>query len=113
MFGELIDLYNGGAEFAGPPTATTFSNHATGPGVDTPNNLRTDSCSLPGDSYPDGVRWLMGEDATIFGGAIRDMWDPTCFGDPDFANSPLETCDPLDSGGVHSGSGIPNPFNTT
>ncbi|MGD2110650.1 MAG: M4 family metallopeptidase [Phycisphaerae bacterium] len=68
--------------------------------------MRT-ACSAP-SSYPDGVRWLMGEDATAFGGAIRDMWDPTCFGDPDYANSPLQTCPASDNGGVHSGSGIPN-----
>ena len=28
-------------------------------------------------STEDNVRWLMGEDATAFGGAIRDMWNPT------------------------------------
>ncbi len=27
-------------------------------------------------------RWRMGEDATAFGGAIRDMWNPPCNGDP-------------------------------
>ena len=26
----------------------------------------------------DSYRWLMGEDTTAFGGAIRDMWNPTC-----------------------------------
>ena len=26
-------------------------------------------------------RWMMAEDATAFGGAIRDMWDPTCKND--------------------------------
>ena len=24
----------------------------------------------------------MGEKSTAFGGAIRDMWNPTCYGDP-------------------------------
>ena len=28
------------------------------------------------------TRWRIGEDATSFGGAIRDMWDPTCDNDP-------------------------------
>jgi len=107
IFGELIDLYNGDASIAGPPVGPPFwPTHPTGSGQDTPNNYRT-ACSPP-SSYPDGVRWLMGEDATAFGGAIRDMWDPTCFGDPDYANSPLQTCPAGDSGGVHSGSGIPN-----
>ena len=30
----------------------------------------------------DSFRWLIGEDSTAFGGAIRDMWVPTCSGDP-------------------------------
>jgi len=55
-----------------------------------------------------GVRWLVGEDASGFGGAIRDMWQPSCAGDPDTANDTLQTCNPDDSGGVHSGSGVPN-----
>ncbi len=54
------------------------------------------------------VRWLVGEDSSGFGGAIRDMWHPSCGGDPDRANDPLQTCNPGDNGGVHSGSGIPN-----
>ncbi len=108
VFGELIDLYNGGAEVAGTPTATPFGNHPTGPGGDTPNTMRDADCSLSSEGNPDGVRWQMGEDADVFGGAIRDMWNPPCNGDPDFANSVLQTCNPLDSGGVHSGSGVPN-----
>lgn len=107
VFGEMIDLFNGDAAFVGttgvPPN---WPVHPTGPGLDTPNDARSACSSNP--SYPDGVRWLLGEDATAFGGAIRDMWDPTCKGDPDRANSPLQTCDSLDNGGVHSGSGIPN-----
>ncbi len=101
VFGELVDLFNGDAAFAGPPGGTPWPAHGTGPGTDTPNSLRDASCG-------GGVRWLLGEDAVAFGGAIRDMWDPTCFGDPDRANSPLQTCDPLDHGGVHSGNGIAN-----
>ena len=52
----------------------------------------------------------MGEDSSF--GAIRDMWSPTCMGDPDRALSALyeaTSCDPgFDSGGVHFGSGVPN-----
>jgi len=54
------------------------------------------------------VRWLVGEDSSGFGGAIRDMWRPSCMGDPDTANDPLQICRPGDSGGVHGGSGVPN-----
>lgn len=54
------------------------------------------------------VRWLVGEDSAGFGGAIRDMWQPSCMGDPDTANHPFQTCAAEDNGGVHSGSGVPN-----
>jgi Zn-dependent metalloprotease len=54
------------------------------------------------------VRWLVSEDSTGFGGFIRDMWMPSCAGDPDRANHPFQTCSPTDNGGVHSGSGVPN-----
>jgi hypothetical protein len=55
-----------------------------------------------------GVRWLVAEDSTAFGGTIRDMWQPSCSSDPDTANHPLQTCNLGDNGGVHSGSGVPN-----
>lgn len=55
------------------------------------------------------LRWKMGEDATAFGGAIRDMWNPNCNGDPakvlDTANY---YCGTADSGGVHTNSGVTN-----
>ena len=54
-------------------------------------------------------RWMMGEDATAFGGAIRDMWDPTCKGDPGKVNDASNyVCSSNDNGGVHTNSGIPN-----
>ena len=53
------------------------------------------------------LRWKVGEDATSFGGAIRDMWNPNCNGDPakvlDAANY---YCGTADSGGVHTNSGV-------
>ncbi|MBI5762538.1 MAG: M4 family metallopeptidase [Planctomycetes bacterium] len=112
IFGELIDLFNGNAAFAGVPGGTAWPTHPTGPGVDTPNNARS-GCSIP-LSYGNGVRWLVGEDATVFGGAIRDMFAPSCleyfpgFPYPDRANSPANMCESFDSGGVHIGSSIPN-----
>ncbi len=109
VFGELVDLFNGNAAFPGPPSGSpAWPSHPTGPGQDTPNNLRT-GCSFGfPPNYPSGVRWLAGEDSFAFGGAIRDMWDPTCMGDPDRANSEIPICYPFDSGGVHMGSGVPN-----
>jgi hypothetical protein len=56
----------------------------------------------------DSYRWLMGEDSTAFGGAIRDMWAPTCAGDPGKVSDIEYACGTDDSGGVHSNSGVPN-----
>jgi bacillolysin len=54
------------------------------------------------------VRWLLGEDLPI--GAIRNMMNPTMFGNPGKMSDPEFTCeDPGgDGGGVHSNSGVPN-----
>ena len=65
--------------------------------------------SAPEDSF----RWLMGEDSPAFAapgfsGAIRDMWTPTCFGDPGKVTDAEYHCDVSDNGGVHSNSGVPN-----
>ncbi|MCB0666923.1 MAG: M4 family metallopeptidase, partial [Saprospiraceae bacterium] len=53
-------------------------------------------------------RWLMGEDASAFGGSIRDMWSPTCKGDPGKMSDPQYYCSSGDNGGVHSNSGVNN-----
>jgi Zn-dependent metalloprotease len=53
-------------------------------------------------------RWLIGEDATAFGGAIRDMWKPVCKGDPGKVTDTQYHCGSGDSGGVHSNSGVNN-----
>ena len=50
----------------------------------------------------------MGEDSTAFGGAIRDMWAPTCYGDPGKVSDEVYHCSIDDGGGVHSNSGVPN-----
>ena len=62
---------------------------------------------IPG-AGEDSYRWLMGEDATAFGGAIRDMWAPTCKSDPGKVSDPEYHCATSDGGGVHSNSGVPN-----
>ena len=54
------------------------------------------------------VRWLMGEDSSAFGGAIRDMYNPTCYSHPGKVSDAQYTCSAGDSGGVHSNSGVPN-----
>ncbi|WP_034059669.1 M4 family metallopeptidase [Lacinutrix jangbogonensis] len=53
-------------------------------------------------------RWTIGEDATAFGSAIRDMWNPNCKGDPGRVTDGQYWCSEGDSGGVHINSGIPN-----
>ena len=60
------------------------------------------------------VRWLLGEDATATGltGALRDMWNPACYGNAGKVSDTLYTCSTGDAagdqGGVHSNSGVPN-----
>ncbi|MFI5428780.1 Ig-like domain repeat protein [Aeromicrobium sp. UC242_57] len=60
---------------------------------------------------PTGVasdRWLVGEQATATPGALRDMWNPTCKGDPAKVTDAQYHCATSDSGGVHINSGVPN-----
>jgi Zn-dependent metalloprotease len=66
--------------------------------------LRDGSSAQKADSF----RWLVSEKSTAFGGAIRDMWVPTCLGDPGKVSDAEYVCDTGDSGGVHSNSGVPN-----
>jgi len=57
------------------------------------------------------MRWKIGEKASAFNGAIRDMWNPNCNGNPGrVLDATYYACDPnlTDSGGVHSNSGITN-----
>jgi Zn-dependent metalloprotease len=65
-----------------------------------------------GPGTDNSVRWLIGEDSTAFGGAIRDMYNPTCYGNPGKVSDRLYHCGPNTSagdwGGVHYNSGVPN-----
>ena len=56
----------------------------------------------------DSFRWLLSEKSSAFGGAIRDMWNPTCHGDPGKVSDAEYKCGTDDAGGVHSNSGVPN-----
>ena len=95
IFGEIVDFLNGR-------------------GTDAPLGLRASdgsACSSFGAGTPSTdatYRWLSGEDDFSFGGAIRDLWQPLCYGDPDKVSSGSYFCSSADSGGVHSNSGIPN-----
>jgi len=55
-----------------------------------------------------GVRWKLGEDLPASVGIIRDMADPTSFGDPDRMTSIHFYVGPDDTGGVHTNSGVNN-----
>ena len=57
------------------------------------------------------IRWLVGEDSTAPGlvGALRDMWNPRCFGNPGKVTDVFEyACSTADGGGVHTNSGVDN-----
>ncbi len=65
-----------------------------------------------GPGSDNSVRWLIGEDSTAFGGAIRDMYTPTCYGNPGKVSDSQYSCgadtQAGDWGGVHNNSGVPN-----
>ena len=95
IWGETVDLLNGrGTDTPGGPRAADGSQ-----------------CSQYGDGSPASdasYRWLEGEDAYSFGGAIRDLWRPECYGDPGRVTSGSYHCESWDAGGVHINSGVPN-----
>lgn len=61
-----------------------------------------------GGERTSSFRWLVGEKSGAFGGAIRDMWNPTCYGDPGKVSDAEYKCSTDDNGGVHSNSGVVN-----
>lgn len=76
------------------------------------NGVDAEGGSNNAQPMPNGQRWQMGEDVNGFNqpalGILRDMWDPTRFGQPDKVSSPNYSCGSGDSGGVHANSGVPN-----
>lgn len=54
------------------------------------------------------LRWLLAEDAIALNDAIRDMKDPTHYGDPDKMTSPNYRTSSADNGGVHHNNGVNN-----
>jgi len=55
-----------------------------------------------------GTRWQLGEDLPPATGVLRDMQDPTIFGQPAKTSSPLWDSAWYDAGGVHQNSGVGN-----
>ena len=70
----------------------------------------TSTARITASTTPDdpSARWLSGEEDPAFGGAIRDMWNPTCYGDPGKVSDEEYHCETSDSGGVHTNSGVVN-----
>jgi Zn-dependent metalloprotease len=94
MWGEVVDFENGR-------------------GTDSPGGARSaGGCSIYGSGNPsvdNSYRWLSGEDDPAFNGAIRDLWNPNCYGDPGkVTDTGQYICSTSDAGGVHTNSGIPN-----
>ncbi len=74
-------------------------------------NLPANVTLRSGGATEMSIKWLMGEDSTAVGltGALRDMWDPTCEGNPGkVTDTAYYTCSTADGGGVHGNSGVPN-----
>ena len=65
-----------------------------------------DQTNFSGTDTPT-TKWQMGEDALVLG-VIRDMEDPTLFGDPDRMTSLNYNVGATDNGGVHANSGVNN-----
>ena len=81
-----------GQNVAGPPSRDgRFGQHPRAhdhpgqgrgdQGGATPARQRHDA-GIGTDPVDNSYRWLSGESDPAFGGAIRDMWTPTCYGDP-------------------------------
>ena len=78
-----------------------------GESIDLLNGVDAEGGAANNQPYPDGQRWLIGEDVVSIG-PIRDMWNPTTFGNADKVSSGNYGCGSADGGGVHSNSGVPN-----
>ena len=66
--------------------------------------------NAPPPPLDNSYRWLVGEDDTAVGltGALRDMWQPVCQGNPGKVSDAEYGCSTADNGGVHDNSGVPN-----
>ena len=81
-----------------------------GEGVDLLNNADGSGGNNNSQPYPNGQRWLVGEDLGQEAQELllRDMYDPDRLADPGKVSSPNYACGNSDGGGVHTNSGVPN-----
>ena len=78
------------------------------------NGLPGDATMTLGVASDTSTRWLLGEDDTgALANALRDMWNPRCFGNPGKVSDMEYSCAAQpsgsnDQGGVHNNSGVIN-----
>ncbi|MBM7520085.1 M4 family metallopeptidase [Nocardioides nitrophenolicus] len=96
-----------GATFTLPAAQVDGDSGTAIKSVDEPVTISVSKAESPGGII-DSYRWLSGEGDPAFGGAIRDMWNPNCYGDPAKVSDEEYYCDTADSGGVHTNSGVVN-----
>ncbi len=107
-----------GQNIAGPPSGMAGTANIPGlmitqaKGADikaaAPGTVNATMHSIGTDPVDNSYRWLSGEADPAFGGAIRDMWNPNCYGDPAKVTDAQYHCSTDDSGGVHTNSGVVN-----
>ena len=77
--------------------------------LDLLNGLDAEGGSNNSQPMPNGQRWQVGDDVPTINaealGILRDMWDPTRYGDPDKVSSANYDCA---ADAVHTTSGVPN-----
>jgi Zn-dependent metalloprotease len=108
--GIVVGNHLEGAPFSMSGSAEIYGvmvDLATGTDIKSEGEATFEVQAVPADT-DDSYRWLAGETDPAFGGAIRDMWNPNCYGDPGKVSDEEYHCDASDSGGVHSNSGIVN-----
>jgi hypothetical protein len=101
----------GGTRPPGLDIGSVFVSQTSGDALRSAVSEGVDVDIIQRPSTDDSVRWLVAEDRD--GGAIRDMWNPFCFGDPAKVTDSFYFCAPdgssdNDNGGVHINSGVPN-----
>ena len=99
-----------GQNTTGPPSGMAGSanipglmiTQAKGAAIKGASGVNATMRSIGTDPVDNSYRWLSGESDPAFGGAIRDMWNPTCYGDPGKVSDAEYHCTTDDAGGVHT-----------
>jgi hypothetical protein len=112
-WGHAYTEYTHGLIYANQPGALNEAySDIWGETVDLNNARDGAGGSNNAQPAPAGQRWLMGEDVPVLNqpavGILRDMWDPTRFGDPDKVSSTRYYCGSDQGTAVHTNSGVPN-----